>query len=61
MKTIKTILLIMVGIDLLWHILELVCGFRPYTFPTMLSYEIFWTTYWGIAFLLLIKLRFNKK
>jgi len=60
MKTIKTILLVMVGFDLILHIFQSF-KFYLFSFPSMLFYDVFWTTFWGIAFLLLLYLRFKKK
>ncbi len=57
-KTIRTILLVMVGFDLILHILDF-NGHSLFIFPSFAFYEIFWITYWGIAFLLLLYLRFK--
>jgi hypothetical protein len=59
-KTIKIVLLVMVGLDLAWHICEL-SGYFPYRFPTQHSYQVFWVSYWGAAFLMLLKINLSKK
>jgi len=53
MKTITTILLLMVGFDLILHIFDFV-GHSLIMFPSWTFYEIFWISYWGTAFLLLL-------
>jgi len=62
-KVLLYILLIMIFYDLSLHILRLILGLNRarklrYYWPTFLvgkerRYNLFWTSYWGIAFLLL--------
>jgi len=59
-KTITTILLAMVGFDLTLYITDF-AGHRFLNFPSWTFYQIFWISFWGIAFLLLLWLRFKNK
>jgi len=59
-KIITTILLLMVGLDLTLHIFDF-AGHSLITFPSWAFYQVFWISYWGIAFILLLVATFRKK